>query len=151
MTFNTDSRVDRRRPRSRKLSGRAVVHAIDGQERPYPGYHFSGRQFFTRPNHNAFAGGDYVVISITPTIPSPVLNQPYTYQLEQEGGVEPITWALTSGILPVGLTVSASGLISGTPTETGLQSFVMSATDSSATPVTTARSLAIQVNRQVPG
>jgi len=146
VTFDTSARVDRRKPRSRKLSGRALVHAIDGPERPYPGYLFSDRQFFERPKHNPFAGASFVITSITPQITSPVLNQPYTFQLVQEGGVAPITWAVSSGTLPLGLVLSASGVISGTPTATGLQAFVVTATDSSAVPVATARSLSIQVN-----
>ena len=54
MTFDPNARVPRRRPVTRKLSGRSVAHAIDGNERPYPVYHFSRRRFLERPNHNPF-------------------------------------------------------------------------------------------------
>jgi hypothetical protein len=40
---------------------------------------------------------------------------PYSYQLQHIGGVTPFTWQITSGTLPAGLSMSAQGLISGTP------------------------------------
>lgn len=49
----------------------------------------------------------------------------YNVEFIASGGVGPYTWALTSGVLPSGLSLSASGLISGTPT-----------TPSSAAPLT---------------
>mgnify|MGYP002622747239 CR=1 FL=1 len=42
----------------------------------------------------------------------------YTAQLTASG-VKPMTWSLSSGKLPKGLTLSSSGKISGTPTEAG--------------------------------
>jgi hypothetical protein len=40
----------------------------------------------------------------------------YSVQLASIGGVSPITWTLTSGTLPAGLSLSSNGLIQGTPT-----------------------------------
>ena len=48
--------VPERKPKKRVLSGRAVVFAINGKERPYPVYQFSNRSFIERPNHNPFKG-----------------------------------------------------------------------------------------------
>ena len=48
--------VPQRKPVTRNLSGRSVVHAIDGRERPYPVYRFSRRVFAEKPNHNPFKG-----------------------------------------------------------------------------------------------
>ncbi len=39
----------------------------------------------------------------------------YGVQLSANGGVLPLTWTLTSGTLPAGLSLSSGGLISGTP------------------------------------
>ena len=50
------------------------------------------------------------------TIPEAVVGTPFSYQMLSTGGVGPITWTLTSGTLPNGLTMSGSGVISGTPT-----------------------------------
>jgi hypothetical protein len=40
----------------------------------------------------------------------------YSVQLTSIGGVSPISWTLTSGTLPAGLSLGSDGLISGTPT-----------------------------------
>lgn len=58
-------------------------------------------------------------LQITPdTLPNGVQNAAYSVQLQATGGTAPYSWSLTasSGPPPQGLTLSASGLISGTPT-----------------------------------
>jgi hypothetical protein len=54
----------------------------------------------------------------------------YSSNLQAAGGIGPYTWSVTSGGLPTGLTLSASGLISGEPTVSGTFSFMVQATDS---------------------
>lgn len=44
-------------------------------------------------------------------------------------GTAPITWAVTAGTLPAGLTLSAAGVLSGTPTGSGAYSFTATATN----------------------
>lgn len=57
---------------------------------------------------------------------------PYSYQLLASGGIGPYSWTLVSGTLPTGLTMSSTGLISGTPTQTVLNSaLTFQVTDSS--------------------
>ena len=67
--------------------------------------------------------------------------------LSASGGTAPYTWAVTSGNLPAGLTLSGSGVISGSPTTAGTFSFTVTVTDS-ATPTahTAMGSLSITVN-----
>ena len=57
-------------------------------------------------------------------------NQPYTMQLAASNGRPPYSWTLALGSLPAGLSLSLSGLISGTPTVVGQLPFVVRATDS---------------------
>jgi len=70
-------------------------------------------------------------LSITTTaFPSGVLNFEYPQQvLTASGGVAPYSFAITSGSLPAGLTLT-DGVISGTPTAAGTSSFTITASDS---------------------
>lgn len=69
--------------------------------------------------------------SITSTSPLPkaTAGQAYNFQLLSSGGIAPVLWT-TSGALPTGLTLSSGGLISGTPTQTGIFSVPIIAKDS---------------------
>lgn len=58
----------------------------------------------------------YVLEITTTSLPSYTVAQPYSYQLHVVGGSGNYSWSISSGGLPSGLTLSASGLISGTPT-----------------------------------
>ena len=49
-------------------------------------------------------------------IPPGYVNTSYSHQLSVYGGTGPYTWSIWSGSLPTGLSLSSSGLISGTPT-----------------------------------
>ncbi len=53
-------------------------------------------------------------------------GQAYSVQLEADGGAEPRVWSLKAGsTLPDGLSLSAAGLISGTPTTLGETTFTV--------------------------
>lgn len=56
------------------------------------------------------------LVFITPHPALPASGVAYSFQLNAAGGTPPYTFAVASGTLPAGLTLSASGLISGTPT-----------------------------------
>ena len=58
-------------------------------------------------------------ISLSPTtIPTGTLNVPYpATQIMETGGAGTITYSVTSGTLPPGMTLSTGGLLSGTPTQ----------------------------------
>lgn len=65
------------------------------------------------------------------TLPDGVTNKPYSKTLTPAGGTGSITWAVTSGSLPNGITLNAStGVLSGSPTLAGTYSFTITATDS---------------------
>ena len=49
----------------------------------------------------------------------------------QAGGTAPYTFAVTAGALPVGLSLSSGGALTGTPTAAGTFNFTVTATDSS--------------------
>jgi len=73
------------------------------------------------------------VLSITTTsIPNATTGVAYNATLTVSGSTPPITWAVSSGQLPAGLSLSSSGNITGTPSSAGSLTFVAQATDSVA-------------------
>jgi GH18 family chitinase len=65
-------------------------------------------------------------IITTTSLPSAHVRTAYSDTLTASG-TAPITWAVTSGSLPPGLSLSSSGAISGTPSSTGTYSFTVQA------------------------
>ena len=65
----------------------------------------------------------------TQSLQPAALGSPYSAKLEVKGPApSKTTWAVTSGSLPAGLTLSPDGLISGTPTAVGSSTFTVEAT-----------------------
>lgn len=78
---------------------------------------------------------DDAPVTITPTtLPAPAIGVPYSTTIGATGGSGSYTFAVTAGSLPVGLTLSASGVLSGTPTAAGSVAFTITATDTSPAP-----------------
>lgn len=76
------------------------------------------------------------VLRVTTTsLPNALQGQPYSQTLQASGGAQPYRWSLPPGNYfpcPPGLTLSASGLLSGTPTNWGNQACFVQVTDSSS-------------------
>lgn len=71
-----------------------------------------------------------LTIVTTSPLPNGSLNVAYgPVQLQAAGGTPPYTWSYT-GTLPTGLSLSSSGLISGTPTQSGAFTINVSVADS---------------------
>jgi hypothetical protein len=68
----------------------------------------------------------------TTSLPSAHVRTAYSDTLTASG-TAPITWAVTSGSLPPGLSLSSTGVISGTPSSTGTYSFTVQAQNSAGT------------------
>jgi hypothetical protein len=74
-------------------------------------------------------------------------GQSFSAQLLAAEGKPPYVWSLAQGSLPAGLSLSASGLISGTPTVFGTFTFTVRVTDSlNATAI---RSLTLTINPDI--
>ena len=105
-------------------------------------------------------GGVIVPLTLTPpasTLQNPVVvstasladgtvGSAYSQSLSATGGLPPYTWSISTGTPPAGLTLSAAGLISGTPTASGSASFTVSATDSASPAATATKALTINVS-----
>ena len=73
------------------------------------------------------------VIAITPaTLPGGTGGTAYSQQLTASGGVGPYVYSVTAGALPPGLTLSGTGMLSGTPTSASSFTFTVTAADANA-------------------
>jgi hypothetical protein len=79
------------------------------------------------------------------SLPDAPIGQAYGQSLAASGGTPPYTWSIASGALPDGLTLSAVGTISGTPTTLSQTSVTIQVTDSGSTGAQTALA-AITIN-----
>ena len=78
-----------------------------------------------------------------PAPPAGWTNTVYTNTLTVSGGTGPYAWSVSSGSLPAGISLSPSGVLSGTPTATGTSSFTVKVTDANAQSATQATSITI--------
>jgi hypothetical protein len=65
-------------------------------------------------------------------LPSAVVGLMSQTQLPVGGGTPPYRWSLTYGSPPAGMTLSSSGLLSGTPSRAGFSSFNVAITDANS-------------------
>jgi hypothetical protein len=83
---------------------------------------------------DAFQYTPYVCpgLTISPTsIPNGTAGTAYNQTLSQTGALGSPSYSVTAGALPPGITLSATGTISGTPTATGTFNFTASVSDAS--------------------
>lgn len=89
----------------------------------------------------------------TASLPSGQVGTPYNpnnqISLQASSGTPPYSWALINGTtLPIGLTLTSTGVISGTPIATGTSNFTVQVTDSTTpTPQTATGNLSITVSQ----
>ncbi len=108
----------------------------------------AGKTFDTFADVQYFAGH---VAFISPvrvrqtTLPHATLGVTYSLQLNGAGGAAPYRdWSVENGALPPGLTLSASGVVSGTPTAPGTFSFVVTLVDAHDIPGATRITLVVK-------
>jgi hypothetical protein len=82
----------------------------------------------------------------TTSLPSGQVGDAYESSMVATGGTPPYSWRVASGALPTGLAInSASGAISGQPTDAGAFSFAISVQDSSASKASAQSSMSVQI------
>ncbi len=82
---------------------------------------------------------DYTLVVNSPTCPTITFNLaslpggtialPYNQSITSTGGVSPFTYSITNGSLPIGISISTGGIISGTPTVEGNNNFTIQVAD----------------------
>ncbi len=73
----------------------------------------------------------------TPSLPTGIIGTAYNASLIASNGTQPYVWSVTAGALPTGLTLNATGQISGIPTTAGTFTVTIQVQDS-ATPIQSA-------------
>jgi len=87
-------------------------------------------------------------LSITTTsLPAGTVKVAYSASLAAIGGKTPYSWSIISGSLPLGLSISSAGVISGTPTSAGTFNFTIIVRDSSSPAQTAQKPLSIRVEK----
>ena len=82
-------------------------------------------------------------ISTGSTLPGATVGAAYSQALTASGGTGPLVFSIASGTLAGGLTLSSSGLLSGTPIAAGSFNFTAQVADSSSTTITKNFSLTV--------
>ena len=85
------------------------------------------------------------VAIVTTSLPRGTLEKPYSATLAARGGTKPYVWSHT-GTLPLGVHMSGSGVISGTPRKSGSFPIVIKVRDSSKPPTSATKSLTLVIN-----
>lgn len=85
----------------------------------------------------------------TTALSKAVQGMAYTASLNATGGGPPYTWSISSGSLPAGLSLSSTGVISGTPSSPGSYSFTVQVADAEGNSAT--QSLMLQVDSASTG
>lgn len=84
-----------------------------------------------------------LTISTASPLPSAIEGTLYQTQITATGGTTPYAFTVSAGTLPAGMTLSGTGVLSGTPTSAGTSSFTVKITDNIGTVVTKAFSLTV--------
>jgi hypothetical protein len=98
---------------------------------------------------NTAAAAPPLVVTTT-SLPSDIVGTAYSQTLAASGGTRPYSWSVPPSSLPPGLSLSASGVINGTPTTAGTFNFTVTVTDSSSPAQTTIAPLSIQITVALP-
>jgi len=97
----------------------------------------------TRPGYSVLFATELDITSSCP-LPDGEVGLAYTDTLTAVGGVLPYVWSLLVGTLPNGLSLSAGGVITGTPTTAQTKVFTLKITDGIGTITTKSCSMTIE-------
>jgi large repetitive protein len=87
----------------------------------------------------------------TTTLHGGTVGQAYNQTLRATGGLGALTWSVTGGSLPAGLTLTSAGTISGTPAAAETSNFTVTVTDTFGQSDTQDLSIAVSAANEGPG
>ncbi len=121
------------------LHGSVNVSGTTIAYQPHAGY--AGTDRFTYTATDAFSTSAPAAVDVSiaaptvtlaaATLPNATGGSSYRQAVVASGGAAPYTYVVSQGALPAGMTLSAQGELSGTPTQAGTFAFQVTATDSS--------------------
>ena len=110
---------------------------ISGTPTAAGSYDFYLTVIYDKPTYCKSPSDDRFIININPaqprlivstsSLPDANINQPYTAPALAASGAAVSSWTLAGGTLPPGVTLNPNGVISGTPTQSGVFSFTVQA------------------------
>lgn len=86
------------------------------------------------------------IVFSTTSLAAGTVGTSYSASVAATGGVGTLTYSVTGGALPIGLTLSSAGVISGKPTTAGASSFTVTASDAYGDSASTTSPLSITIN-----
>ncbi len=116
-------------------------HSSDSSATMYAFAHFDGRCASLKTDDIAGittiypgtgGGGPGPLSVVTSSLAGGTVGSTYSQTLSATGGTPPYGWSLASGGLPLGLTLSPTGLIAGTPLTSGTFDFTVQVADSAS-------------------
>ncbi len=84
-----------------------------------------------------------VAITTNSVLQDATVGAAYSQTLQATGGTNPLSWSVSTGNLPFGLTLGTSGLLSGTPTVAGSFNFTVEVTDANSQSAFQAQSIIV--------
>ena len=86
----------------------------------------------------------------TLSLPNGQNGVPYRQTISETGGVSPLTYSVSAGQLPAGLSIGAGGVINGTPSGSGTSQFTIQVADSGSPPIVVTQAYTITISPPPP-
>lgn len=117
-------------PAGLSLSGAGVLSGTPSASGPF-NFTITVTDLYGCQTSLAYSGtSDCPILAISPSTLNPMnTGIVFSQNLSTSGGTAPYTYTITGGALPSGMSLSAGGTISGTPTVTAAYSFTVTSTD----------------------
>jgi large repetitive protein len=90
----------------------------------------ANHQLVRSPAQNSFLPSHFNPVPVGAALKGGITGTAYSETISAQGGTSPYTFAVTSGAVPTGTTMSSGGVISGTPIVVATSTFTVTVTDS---------------------